>query len=148
MTAHTASRRARFTVLEALTALTVAAVLAAIAIPTWRTHQLRTRRADAIAALLAVQKAQDLHFGTQARYANREQLTAPAPAGLGGKAMSDRGFYRLELRVSDDALSYTAIALAQGAVDDSRCVEFSIDHNGLRRALDATGEDRTADCWR
>jgi hypothetical protein len=26
-------------------------------------------------------------------------------------------------------------------------VQFSIDHNGVRRALDAAGQDRSADCW-
>lgn len=134
--------------LEALTALVVVGVLAAIAIPTWRTHQLRTRRADAMAALVALQKAQDLHFGRQARYADGTQLTAPAPAGLERKTVSDHGFYRIELRVSGDGLAFTATARAQGQADDSRCVEMSIDQNGQRRAMDTAGEDRSADCWR
>lgn len=148
MTARISHRRAGVTVLEVLTALVVVGVIVAIAIPSWRTHQLRTRRADAVAALVDIQKAQDLHFGRQARYADAAQLTTPEPSGLGRKAESGHGLYRIELRVSDDGLAYTATAHTRGVADDSRCVEFSIDHNGLRRALDAAGEDRTADCWR
>ncbi|MBC8024359.1 MAG: prepilin-type N-terminal cleavage/methylation domain-containing protein, partial [Steroidobacteraceae bacterium] len=64
-----------FTLLEVLTAVVVVGVLAAIAIPSWRTHLLRARRGDATAALIEVQKAQDAFFGRQARYADAARLT-------------------------------------------------------------------------
>ena len=123
--------------LEILTVLIVMGVLVAIAIPAWRTHELRTRRLYAIGALLMVQKNQDLYFGEHARYSGSAEKPPP-----------DNRFYRIELRVSGDALAYTATARAREPAVDSRCVEFSIDHNGLRRAVDAAGEDRSADCWR
>ena len=67
-----------FTTVEILTALVVIAVLAAIAIPMWRTHLLRVRRAEARNALTSLQAAQDRYFGRHARYANAAQLTARA----------------------------------------------------------------------
>jgi type IV pilus assembly protein PilE len=139
---------AGFTLTEMLTAVVVATVLVAIAVPVWRTQQLRARRADAIAMLMSVQKAQDAEFSRQARYAlvKSQHHTADGQTASG---RSPRGFYRLELQVSDDGLSYLATARAQpGDVEDSRCVALSIDQNGRRRAVDAAGEDRTADCWR
>jgi type IV pilus assembly protein PilE len=140
-----------FTWLEVLTALVVAGVLAAIAIPSWRTHLLRARRGDATAALIEVQKAQDAFFGRTARYADPARLTMPAPGGLGLAAVSARGFYRIEMTTTADGLSYTATATVVGTAgqsDDTRCVSLSVDHLGQRRAVDGDGNDRTPDCWR
>lgn len=145
-------RQARgFTLLEVLTAVVVVGVLAAIAIPSWRTHLLRARRGDATAALIAVQKGQDGFFGSRARYADASQLATPPPDGLGLGATSARGFYRIELATSPDGLGYTATATAtpsEGQSDDTRCASFSIDHFGQRRAVDSDGNDRTPDCWK
>ena len=138
-----------FTLAEILTVVVVIAILAAVAVPMWRVHLLRVRRADAISALIAVQNAEDQYFGRNARYASGTQLNAPHPAGLGLESKSARGYYDIEVR-SGDGLAFTAIAranLSGAQTDDSRCVEFSIDHNGMRRAMDAAGQDRSADCW-
>lgn len=147
-----ALKRARgFTLAELLTALVVVAVLAAVAVPLWRVHLLRVRREDGIAALVALQAAQDRHFGKFARYATAEQLTKAAPEGLGLAKTSARGYYDIELRSSDDGLGYAARARATrgaGQVDDTRCTEFTLDENNRRRAVDSEGKDRSADCWR
>ena len=141
----------KLTIKEWLTAVVVLVVLAAIAVPMWRTHQLRIRREDAAAALQLVQVAQDDYFGKYARYANEEQLRASAPEAMSGKGMSPRGFCQIALRRSDDELTYTATARVvplEGQTEDTRCVELRIDQNGRRFAVDAAGEDRSADCWR
>ena len=148
--------KTRFTVKEVLTAVVVLVVVAAIALPMWRTHQLRIRRQDAMDALRAVQTAQDEYFGKYARYANEAQLRASAPQELSGKALSGKalsahGFYQITLRSSDDDLTYSAIAHLvplEGQVADTRCVELRIDQNGRRFAVDSAGVDRSADCWR
>jgi type IV pilus assembly protein PilE len=140
-----------FTWLEVLTALAVVGVLAAIAIPSWRTHLLRARRGDAAAALVELQRAQDTFFGRHARYADATRLTSPPPDGLGLPGVSARGYYRIGMTTDADGLGYTATArilAASGQSDDTRCVALSIDHLGQRRATDEDGNDRTADCWR
>ena len=140
-----------FTLAEALTALVVVATLTAIAIPTWRNHLLRVRRADAIAALVAMQAAQDRYFGTHARYADAAGRSSKPPGGLGLPATSDRGYYTIELQTTDDGLAYRATASAlvrPGDSPDTRCTQMSIDHLGIRRAQDASGADRSRDCWR
>ena len=138
------------TLAELVTALVVVAVLAAVAIPLWRNHQMRVRRMDGIAALVDLQIAQDTFFGQHARYANPAALATPPPGGLGLKATSLRGFYTIELRTADDGLSYSADArpnLHAGEAADTRCAHLSIDHLGIRRASDDAGTDRSADCW-
>jgi type IV pilus assembly protein PilE len=143
--------KAGFTIIEVLTVLVVIAVLTAIAIPMWNTHLLRVRRADAIAALLAVQTAQDAFFGRHSRYADGAQLTAASPAGLGLRDTSEREYYELDVRSGADGLDYLAIARVKpqaGQAADTRCVEMSIDQIGMRRAKDVDGVDRSGDCWR
>jgi type IV pilus assembly protein PilE len=144
-------RRAGFTLIEVLTALVVIGVIAAIAIPSWRSHLMRTRRADGTAALIAVQRAQDTFFVRHARYATTAQLAVAEPDGLGLRGASDSRFYLLELATRDDGLGFIAtarVAPREGQAGDSRCALLSIDHLGQRRAEDADGADRTADCWR
>jgi type IV pilus assembly protein PilE len=140
-----------FTLAEILTVLVVLAVLAAIAIPMWRIHLLRVQRADAMQALIAVQKEQDTFFGRNARYADGAQLATPPPTGLGLGKRSKEGFYDIDVRSNPDGLSYVATARAapqNGQSGDTRCAEFTLDHNGRRRAVDSEGNDRSADCWR
>lgn len=145
----------RFTIAEMLTALVALVVIAAIAVPMWRTHELRVRRQEAIDALRAVQSAQDDYFGRHARYADEGQLRASSPQVLLEKALSEKGLsargnYRLTVKKSADDLTYTAVARVvplETEAADTRCVELRIDQNGRRFALDASGEDRSADCW-
>lgn len=141
--------RRGFTLLEILTVLVVIAVIAAIAIPVWRTHLLRVRRADARTALLNIQAAQDRFFGRNARYATGAQLTTND--GLGLKATTTEGLYTITLDTTADGLGFRATArpvASAGQESDDRCAEFSIDHVGAMRALDAAGVDRSQDCWR
>ncbi|MEJ0087542.1 MAG: type IV pilin protein [Pseudomonadota bacterium] len=149
---HSSRHCARgFTLAEILTALIVIAVLVALAIPLWRTHQLRVHRADGRAALIAAQSAQDRFFGIHARYAQGAEILAPAPAGLGLEPVSEHGFYTIGVQASADGLAYVATARAsqaRGQESDARCVELSLDQNGRRKAVDASGADRSADCWR
>jgi type IV pilus assembly protein PilE len=136
--------------MEILTAAVALAVLAAIAIPSWRTHLLRVRRAEARDALMNIQAAQDRWFGSHARYATAAQLTAPAPDGLGLAATTPGGLYAITLATSADGLGFrvTARAIARaGQESDDRCATFTIDHVGQLSASDSTGADRSADCW-
>ena len=141
----------RFTPSEILTAIVVLVVIGAIAVPMWKTHELRVRRQDAVAALRAVQTAQDDYFAKHARYADESQLRASSPQALNDKASSPRGYYRISVSKSADDLTYSASARTQpleGETADTRCVELRIDQNGRRFAVDEAGEDRTADCWK
>ncbi len=146
----TAVPRRGFTLAELLTVLVVIAVLTAIAVPTWKNHALRTRRADARATLVALSSAQEAYFARHARYADRLALGTPPPDGLGLGATSEHGFYDIELVTSEDALGFTATARPRrrALVDqDPRCNSFRVDHHGTRRAENADGVDTTEICW-
>jgi type IV pilus assembly protein PilE len=138
-----------FTLIEILTVVVVLGVLAAVAIPSWRQHVLRTRRADAKESLIRLQVAQEDFFGRHARYATTDEMSLPTPAGLGMSANSGDANYRIEIRTAPDGLAFDATARAAAAQsDDTFCATFTINHLGMRGATDATGADRSLDCWR
>lgn len=147
-----ASRKHRgFTLTEVLTIFVALTVLTAISVSMWRSHQLSERRRDAMDALLALQAAQDRYFGEHARYADEALLAAEPPGGLGIKPVSQRGFFQISARNSEDDLGYWATARSidrEGQSADTRCVELRLDQNGRRFAVDSEGVDRSADCWR
>jgi type IV pilus assembly protein PilE len=144
------SRHSGFTLIEVLTVLVALVVVAAVAIPLWRTHQLRVRRADAIEALLAVQSAQDRYFGAHAEYADGSRLVAAPPEGLGIQRKSTLGFFDVEVQRSADGLGYVGIARAASPGDgppDTRCAQMRMDQHGRQSAVNDIGEDSSADCW-
>jgi Tfp pilus assembly protein PilE len=128
------------TILEALTLVVALVVVAAVTIPLWRTHELRTHREAAMKVLLAIQAEQDRHFGEHARYAPLNQLkTRLAIAG-----------YTFEVQRGEDQLSYVATAKVvplAGQTPDARCARLSVDQHGRHFATNESGQDSTADCW-
>lgn len=132
-------RAAGFTLVEISAGLAVAAVLAALAWPSLREPLLRSRRADAVAALMRIELAQEQYRGLHGRYADRLD-------GLRGAAgtRSAEGLYDIELH-ADGAQRYEALARprAGSAVDgDTRCpvLRLQVDDGRARRAPDAR-------CW-
>lgn len=143
-------RQPGFTLAEVATVIITLVVLAAIAIPLWQSHQLRSRREAAVDALLAVQAAQDKHFAAHAFYADQAQTFADPPAGLGVKPSASDGLFTIGVQRSSDQLGYVASAVANAGGEtraDARCQQFHLDGHGRRWALDIEGNDSTADCW-
>lgn len=145
-----ASRAPGVTLIELLIVVVVLAILAAIAVPAYRSHVLRTQRTEATAALLRIGAAQETHFMTHNRFA--ADLAAAPPSGLGVPAVTATGLYDLVIEVTaPDGSEYRVSATprdAAGQRDDPLCRRFTLDHNGLRGAVDGTGADVTAACWR
>ena len=134
-------RQAGLTLIEILTLVVALVVIVAVAIPLWRTHELREQRKRAITVLRDVQSAQDRYFGEHAQYADAAHLGVALEAPR----------YAFEVRLSGDRLGYVAAAIASkgkiGGTADARCTRLSIDQHGRRSASDAAGEDSTSDCW-
>jgi type IV pilus assembly protein PilE len=150
LTCMSQSRHSGLTLIEVLTVLVALVVIAAVAIPLWRTHQLRVRRADAIEALNAVQSAQDRYFGAHAEYADGSRQLAAPPNGLGIQRKSRLGFFEIEVQRSADGLGYVATARSVKRDDgppDTRCAQMRMDQHGRQSALNDIGEDSSADCW-
>src|SRR5262249_16338622 len=137
------------TLIEGLIGLVVAGILVAIAIPAYHTRVLRARRADAIEALERIRSAEERFFLEHNHYS--AQLAAAARSGL-GLSLGEEHRYALGIEVSEapGAIGFSAHARLRdrASPEDQTCVSFTVNQNGVRRATDAAGADRTDECWR
>ena len=134
------------TLFELLVVLALVGVIAAFALPTYRQHLRRIHRAEAMAALLQLQSAEESHYLRHNVY-TALVIDAP-PAGLGLSATSAANKYALSVALAADGQSFiaTATPIPGGGQDaDYECLAFSIDARG-RRAASGTGSAQR--CWK
>jgi type IV pilus assembly protein PilE len=131
--------------------MVIVGILAAVAIPSYRNYTLRSQRADAKDALLALATQQEKHYLQCNTYATAIAVAPNCAAGqLQGAAASKNGWYTLAI-VAGTALGFTVSATAtagQNQFQDTACRSFRVTDRGVRTATDAGGADNTAECWR
>jgi len=129
-----------FTLIELMIVIVIVAVLAAIAIPSYRQYVLRTHRAEAKRTLLDVATAQEKFYLQNNTYADPSALGTAPPGGLGIANTTEHGYYGVAI-TAGGVSAFSATATAQGGqADDSRCLTFTINQAGSRTATNA-------DCW-
>jgi type IV pilus assembly protein PilE len=136
------------TLIELMTVVVIVAILASIAVPSYRNYLLRAQRTDATTALLRIQSGMEKYLVQNGKYTT-DLVAAPKDGGLGLTQISEQGFY--DLKIDPTATGYTASAAVktdQRQKDDKRCVLFTVDESGKRFAKDSGGTDRTTECWR
>lgn len=135
-----------WTLLEACVAAAVAAVLAAVAFPSFEAQIVKSRRADAIAALFRTQMAQERWRANQPRYGSLAEIGAPP--------RSSAGHYAIAVTASSET-SYELLATAQGRQQrDGECRHLKLAMIGSD-VVHASGPDAAASnpdavnrrCW-
>jgi type IV pilus assembly protein PilE len=114
---------AGFTLVELCVVLAVAGVLVSMAWPSFQSQLQRGRRADAVAALLRVQLAQENHRSHHGRYAAQLGVLVGASS-----PRSSEGLYDIEL-VGGGAERYEARATARAGsavASDTGCAVLSL----------------------
>ncbi len=112
------------TLIELMVVIVVLAVLAAVALPSFRQSLYKSRRADAMAALGAMQQAQERWRGNNTAYQDTLANLAGATA-----ATSPSGYYDLSIVANSvSASGYTMRATANGGkqAGDSACQIFEV----------------------
>jgi type IV pilus assembly protein PilE len=126
---------AGFTLLELMIAVVIAAVLAAVAYPSYQSYAGRGYRAEAHTALHRLANLQEQYYLDQRQYA--ADLTALGeasnPAVTGGA--------RYEVAVAVTAVSFTLTATAQGS-------QASLDASCPTLTLTGSGVKTPEECWR
>lgn len=112
-----------FSLLELLIALAIVAILATITVPSFSGLVEKSRRSDAISALLQAQLAQE-------RWRSRNASYSPSLDALGwASPVSPEGYY--ELRISEaDVASYRILAQPRAVQQRDSCGVFAINANG------------------
>lgn len=138
------TRKRGFTLIELIIAVSIILILAAIAIPNYRGHVMRSNRSDAMAALLQVAAAQEKFY-----MQNNTYTTVLGAGGLGLGGYSSNNHYTITIQAGADADGFVAVAAPNpngpgSQVNDTHCTEFRIDQEGNKSASGA-GADH---CWR
>ena len=140
--------QAGFTMVELMAAVLIAVLIASVAYPSYRDQVHKGRRSDAIAALGALQMAQERYRNTTVRYAESVEL-------LGRPSQSEGGHYDLSVQ-NASASSYTLVATAKPSssqAQDNNCTRMAIAFGAERTqymAAGAAGElvaDTSRQCW-
>lgn len=130
------------TLVELLVVVSIAAILASLAYPSYTHYLQRSRRADALVALMQIQMAQEHWRAVHPGYAPNLQALK-----LGTLAAEQAGHYRLSMTL-DDAGNYVATASATGAqAADAACASLSLSIRGGQAHRDATGTAPPDECW-
>jgi type IV pilus assembly protein PilE len=128
------------TLIELVVVVAIIALLATIAIPSYRQFLLRSHRAEAKSALLNLAAAQEKFYLQSNTYADNDDLDDAPPAGLGLTATTVNGHFTVVITAANDD-SFTATATAAGGqAQDTHCATFTINQAGARTAT-------SADCW-
>jgi type IV pilus assembly protein PilE len=129
------SRRAGFTLIELMIGVALASVLAAVAYPSFRDQIDRSRRADAIEALIGAQMAQERWRANQAAYGSLGEIGVAAVTGA--------GHYTLEVTAAG-ASGYELLASARGTQHaDAECRHLRLSMIGANFVY-ASGPDAAA----
>ncbi len=140
-----------FTLIELVIVITLIAVLASIAIPSYRNYVMRGHRTVAKTALVELQARQEGYYVDRKRYATLlTRLAYPSdPVWITATGEPDTSaqpdsIYRIEL-ANVTATDYTLQAVPVGAqADDSRCGTLTVVASGRKSASGSDG----VDCWR
>lgn len=129
-----------FTLIELMMVVAIIAILAAVALPSYFDSIQKSRRADAMDALLTLQNQQEKWRANDTDYGTLTELTGAATAN------SSDGYYTLTVG-GLSAVAYTLTATATGAqAADTHCATMTLAASaGNPRGLKG---GTNADCWR
>ncbi|HET7809313.1 MAG TPA: type IV pilin protein [Steroidobacteraceae bacterium] len=141
------NRQRGVTLIELMTVVIVVAILASVAIPSYRRYLLRAQRSDATTMLLRVATAEEKRYLQQGAYTTN--LASAPPTGLGLATRSDQGFYDLDVTLTSTGFTARARPVSGGGQSaDTTCASFTVTETGTRKALNSSSVDKTSECWR
>lgn len=130
-----------FTLVELVIAVAVVAILASVAVPSYREHVAASRRSDGKAALLAVAQLMERAYTERGTYAG-------VTLGTTGvyPSTSPQGYYTLSI-VSQDADGFSLRATRAGAQIGDKCGNYTYNQAGAKGVASASTGYTAAKCW-
>lgn len=137
----TLKRNFGFTLIELMITVAVVAILAGIAYPSYMEYVKKARRADAKAALLKVQLAEDKYRTNSTSYGTLAQI--------GVSAASPDQYYTIAIDgASLSATAYTATATPTGGQTGDSCGTFAVNQEGKTTSASVqTTTAKVQECW-
>ncbi|SCZ51593.1 type IV pilin protein [Thiohalomonas denitrificans] len=138
-----------FTLIEIMIVVAIVGILAMVAYPTYKESVQKSRRSDAMAALLELQLSQEKLRTSCAFYAEDIQNTSACGADaagtdVAGSQTSPEGFYNIDIVTgTGSSTGYTATATPTGGQTGDSCGTFAINKDGP----DHSGTYADSGCW-
>ncbi|HEY7378185.1 MAG TPA: type IV pilin protein, partial [Steroidobacteraceae bacterium] len=126
------------TLIELMIVIVVLAILASIAVPSYRSYLIRAQRSEGTGALLQIQQAQEKYFIQNSTYGTLAQLNLPN--------VTANNRYDVDFPVLT-ATTYTARVVPHaggGQTDDTKCTQMTITEQGQRDSSPSP----IATCWK
>ena len=138
-----------FTLIELLITVSIVAVLAAIAIPSYQSYVRTGNRTDATRTLQLAAQTLQRCYSQNFTYVNAANTPCPLVAGV---TNSPNGYYSITLTIPSPvnaAPSYQlkALPIAAPQTSDRQCVQFILESTGQQTAQDSTATDTSQTCW-
>ncbi len=143
-------RLAGFTLIELMITVAIVGILMAVAIPSFVEQMRKGRRSDAMVLLLDAYNRQEQYMLDNSTYsADMTKL------GFGASpAISEEGHYLVKVVTPSASCPINRCYELQARpvsgghqADDKRCAVFSMNFRGQQKALDASSNDTTTECW-
>ena len=134
-------RQQGFSLIELMIVVVIVAILAAVAIPTYRGYVVRSHRVDAQRALTELAARQERFLYSNNSYAD-------SVSDLGGSSSMAGSYYTVKVDpASATTTTYTVVATAVGSQhdDDKQCQTLSLDQAGRQKSTGSTADDPK--CW-
>lgn len=142
-----------FTLIELTVTMLVAAILFAVAVPTYTNSVRKSRRTDARSALLDVAGREERFMSTNTAYTNLQANLGYAASGTATitSLPIGSGYYTLTVTSPDTTQagvtnSFLATATAIGKQTSDVCATLSINQLGQQTAT-GTDPNPNTDCW-
>jgi type IV pilus assembly protein PilE len=131
-----------FSLIELMVTVAIIAILAGVAYPSYRKSVMRSHRADAIAALSLNTQNMEKCYTNNGTYLGCATLTAQSEHRLYNIAQGTGA-------QATTATTYTLIATPTGTqAEDDECASLSISQSGNQTAVNKSGTNTNAACWR
>jgi type IV pilus assembly protein PilE len=135
------------TLIELMTVVVVMAIIASIAVPTYRKYLIRAQRSEAKIALLQLQTAQEKFYLQNNAYTDKVTTSSTAEnPGLGLPGTSETGRYKIAVALGAGGQTYVATASPLvGQTDDKDCANMTLTERGVRGV---SGTQTPEFCWK
>ena len=141
------AKQTGMTLIELMIVVAIIGIIFAVALPNYQDSVQKTRRSDAVEALMKLAVKQENFYSQHGTYTTDIISTA----GLNNESSTSKeGYYILSAEAEEGrtiASSYLLKAVAIGGqLGDENCASFTIDSKNRQSALTQSGT-ATAQCW-